>query len=338
MMKNNNASKFDPWQLQAEDFPFGGSPEEKLKFLVRYALLAPSSHNTQPWNFRLGQDEISLFIDPNRWLKVADADRRELYISAGCALENLLIAAEHYGYGHQVHYCPEPGNDNLAAVIKLTPRQGRRSPFREPGQFMAITERHTNHKIYKERPISQADLEFLQYGCNQDGVWLFITADAALKRRVDELIIRGDALLFANPAWREELGYWMGQGVFGASWLMSKMTQLAVTYVNLGQGVAKKDSELLMSAPALALLASEKDDRPSQIRAGQIFERVCLRAQGLGIRVQPMSQILEVPELKQELAGLIPVQELIPQHAFRLGYAEPEPEHTPRRPLEELLV
>jgi hypothetical protein len=203
---------------------------------------------------------------------------------------------------------------------------------------MAITERHTNHKIYKERPIPQADLEFLQYGSNINGIRLFITDDAAIKRQVDELIIRGDALQFANPAWREELGYWMGQGVFGASWLMSKMTQLAVTYVNLGQGIAKKDSELLMSAPALALLASEEDNRPSQIKVGQIFERICLRAQGLGIRAQPLGQALQLPELKQELARLIPGQALIPQHAFRLGYAEPEAEHTPRRPLEELLM
>jgi hypothetical protein len=93
-----------------------------------------------------------------------------------------------------------------------------------------------------------------------------------------------------------------------------------------------------MSAPALALLASEEDNRPSQIKVGQIFERICLRAQGLGIRAQPLGQALQLPELKQELARLIPGQALIPQHAFRLGYAEPEAEHTPRRPLEELLM
>jgi hypothetical protein len=58
----------------------------------------------------------------------------------------------------------------------------------------------------------------------------------------------------------------------------------------------------------------------------------------LGFNVQPMSQIIEVAELKAELIKLLPMPELYPQHLFRLGYAEPEKSHTPRRPIEEVLV
>jgi nitroreductase len=337
-MKKEYNPKLTPWQIQAEDFPLDGTWVDKLRFLLNYAILAPSSHNTQPWRFAIWPNEIGLFVDNSRWLKVADPDRRELYISLGCALENLLIAAEHFGYSHQTHYCPEPNNDELAVVIKLTPRQPNRSPFREPALFLAISERHTNHKVYKERPLPQADLDFLQFAAVEEGIHLYMTCDVAIKRQVDQLVIQGDALRFANPAWREELGYWMGQGVFGATWLMSKLTQLAVTYVNMGQGTAKKDSELLMSAPVLAVLASETNDRSSQIKVGQIFERISLRAQSLGIRVQPMSQVLQIPGLKAELAKLLPVPDLAPQHTFRLGYAEPEPEHTPRRLLEEVII
>jgi hypothetical protein len=67
--------------------------------------------------------------------------------------------------------------------------------------------------------------------------------------------------------------------------------------------------------------------------------------------IHPMSQILEVPEIKAELrelleipevkaevAKLSPEENVFPQQTFRLGYAEPEKEHTPRRPLEEVLV
>jgi hypothetical protein len=64
--------------------------------------------------------------------------------------------------------------------------------------------------------------------------------DPGIKRQVDDMIVEADAQQFADPAWREELGHWLGQGVFGAPWLMSKMSQLAVTYLNLGQGTAKK--------------------------------------------------------------------------------------------------
>lgn len=40
--------KTDIWNVQETDFPVTGTPEEKLKFVLNYAILAPSSHNTQP--------------------------------------------------------------------------------------------------------------------------------------------------------------------------------------------------------------------------------------------------------------------------------------------------
>jgi len=110
--------KVTPWQVSERDFPREGSSTEKMKFLLRYAILAPSSHNSQPWKFRIQDSEINIFTDKDRWLKVADADQRELYISVGCALENLLIAAEHFGYAHQEEYFPE-GEDSLVAVVRL---------------------------------------------------------------------------------------------------------------------------------------------------------------------------------------------------------------------------
>lgn len=255
----------------------------------------------------------------------------------GCALENLLIATEHFGYGHQVAYFPEPANEELVATVKFMPH-GEPSPFREPALFDTISNRHTNRKFYEERPIPQSDLQHLQNRCVEEGIWLHMTDDLEIKRKADELIIRGDTIHFSDLAFREELGYWIGQGLLGTPWLMSKMAQLTVTYMNMSKGQAKKDSEVLMSAPVLAALSSEVNNRESQVKVGQVFERVCLAATMLGIRVHPMSQILEIPELKTEVGKLIPKSDVFPQHTFRLGYAEPEKGHTPRRQLEEVLV
>jgi nitroreductase len=54
----------------------------------------------------IGDQSIEIYADESRWLKIADADKRELYISVGCALENLLVAAEHFGYKTEVDYFP----------------------------------------------------------------------------------------------------------------------------------------------------------------------------------------------------------------------------------------
>ena len=80
-------SSFEVWNINESDFPSDSShPREKLAFLLNYAILAPSSHNSQPWKFNVSDDEISLYADRSRWLSVADADKREVYISLGAAL------------------------------------------------------------------------------------------------------------------------------------------------------------------------------------------------------------------------------------------------------------
>ena len=336
-MKPKYNPQSTPWQIQGADFPQQGSRAEKLQFLLRYAILAPSSHNTQPWRFGIGENELRVYVDKSRWLKVADADQRELHVSLGCALENLLFAAEHFGYGHRVAYLPQESEDDLIATVILKP-DGKPAAFRPPELFEAIIARRTNHKVYDGRPIPQEDMAQLHACSIEEDVLLHLTDEAEIKRQVDEMIVQADAEQFADPAWREELGYWMGQGVFGTPWLMSKAAQLAVTYLNMGKGTAKKDSELLMSAPVLAVISTPSDDRASRVRAGQVFERVALMATAVGIRAHPMSQILEIPEFKALVAELIPTPDVTPQHTFRLGYAEPEEEPTPRRRLSQVLA
>ena len=66
--------------------------------MIAHAVRAPSGHNTQPWLFTVGSDHITISPDPGRRLPVVDPDDRELFISLGCAAENLRIAANHYGY------------------------------------------------------------------------------------------------------------------------------------------------------------------------------------------------------------------------------------------------
>jgi nitroreductase len=325
-----------PWQIDADEFPRQGDTRQKGTFLVRYALLAPSSHNTQPWQFAVRENEIRLYADKTRWLQVADADQRELHISLGCALENLLIAAEHFGYGHRVAYMPQAEKDLVATVTLIEDVQP--ADFRPAVLFDAIPRRRTNHNLFEERSVAPEIQARLQACCVTEGLTLHMTDDVDIKRRVDEMIVQADARQFADPAWREELGHWMGKGVFGTPWLMSKVSQLAVTYLNLGQGTAKKDSELLKSAPILAVISAADDGREAQIRAGQLYERVALMATALDLHVHPMSQILEIDEFKASVSELIPTPGVVPQHTFRLGYAASEGEHTPRRPLAEVLI
>src|SRR5690606_24599110 len=117
------------------------------------------------------------------------------------------------------------------------------APSRPTTLFGAITGRHTNHRPYDPRPAPSDVTAALEALAAEPGIEIHLTDDARGRERVDELTLEADAVQFADPAWRKELGYWLGQGVFGTHWLLSKAAKLAVSHLNLVRRVAKKDHE-----------------------------------------------------------------------------------------------
>src|SRR3712207_6590073 len=82
----------DPWNVSEEDFSESGQAEEKLRYLLNYAVLAPSGHNTQPWLFNVSGRAVELHADRTRGLPVVDPEDRALVISCGAALFFLRVA------------------------------------------------------------------------------------------------------------------------------------------------------------------------------------------------------------------------------------------------------
>ena len=113
--------------------------------LIEAAVRAPSGHNSQPWQFALGDDRITIAPDFSCRLSAVDPDNRELFISLGCALENLCLAAAHSGYAAQEHLAddgtvhialhqqPEPTKqpENEALYAQIPRRQ---TPFSPPNK------------------------------------------------------------------------------------------------------------------------------------------------------------------------------------------------------------
>ena len=327
-----------PWRLLPDRFPVMLPKQEQLKFLLQYAILAPSTKNTQPWGFSVGEDTIGIFADLSRWQPVADRGRRELYMSLGCALENLLVAIEDFGFAHSVKYHPHSTNDELAATVTVHPG-GDRSGYRTGLSLSSITERRTHHGLYANEPVTAASRERLLHCCGDLGLRIDLTEDTAIQARVIELNLHANEMEFADPAFRKELGYWVGQGVFGTPRVLAKLGQVLLSRVNFGRAIGKRNTAVLASAPLIGLIGANSDDRPTQVRAGQALERVWLHATSMGLALQPMSQALEIPALRAELGAVISDGGWIAQQVFRVGYPiRAVPRHTPRRPLDEVLL
>jgi hypothetical protein len=91
-------------------------------------------------------------------------------------------------------------------------------------------------------------------------------------------------------------------------------------HLDLGRRQGRRDTRALRETPIVGVLHSRRDDRESQIRVGQAYERLALLAKNRGLAVQPLSQLMEVAEIRRELQGLLPGPQTLPQHPFRLGY------------------
>lgn len=313
-------------------------PADPLERLVHFAALAPSWHNSQPWKFVLERDAIDVFADLSRWLRVADPERRELYLSLGCALESLLIAADYEGFGADARLFPVAGDDSYVCRVEIR-RGGPKRENAAADLLHAVPHRHTSHREFdRGRRVPEKDLAWLRGVADGGRLAFHLLGEDGARRALEALLARAEAKLLADPERRAELGRWIGSGALGTSWLSSKLEQFAVTRLAGARHFSQAEAARLFSAPHVALLSTRADAPADRVAAGQAYLRIALMAETRGIRAQPFSAPLHLAELRAEVAQLYGIGERRPQHLFRLGYAEPEAARTRRRALSEILV
>ncbi len=143
--------------------------------LVHYATLAASSHNTQPWIFKLEKNRIRILPDLSRRCPAVDPDDHHLYASLGCATENLLLAAE--AAGLKDHYSYDASTSGVNIDFKET------TPFRSP-LFEAIPERQCSRVEYDGSQLSAEQLQQLDKAGQGDGVSIILFTDGEQKEQV----------------------------------------------------------------------------------------------------------------------------------------------------------
>jgi hypothetical protein len=328
-----------PWKLREGNFPIGGTFSERARYLLRYAILAPSTKNTQPWKFVIHGNSIEIQPDLTRWLRVSDPDQRELHISLGCALENLIVAADHFGYVCEVTYGPREDSPRAVATVTIEPAAARAPRMRPAGLFEGLTSRQTIHSAFSARRISPAIRCQFAHLATDAEVRLLLTHERATMCALGALNADADIAEFGEIAYRRELADWVGRGVFGTPWTVSKLGQIALPHLNNGASTADRDRALMRNTPLLGLISTVDDTCASQVKAGQLFERLCLLATILGIAVHPMSQALQIPTLRTQVMRVSRETPFYPQHLFRIGYASSLPRrHTPRRAIERVIL
>lgn len=336
------------WDIKETEYPDLGETWEKLSFCLNYAILAPSSHNSQPWRFKLGLEEVKLYADRTRGLPVVDPEDRQLVMSCGAALYNLRLAIRHFGHLDDTYLFPDGTVRDLLALVQIG-RPGR-AAVEEHAMFAEITSRRTNRQQFESREVPCEILANLHRQAATEGADLLFISEPEARDRLVALICEGDCVQMSNPSFRRELAAWIHPArsatrdgipgyAYGLSELLDFTTPMYASVLrtfDLGNGIAARDRKLADGSPVLAVLTTEADTQAAWLSAGQALERVLLSAAAQGISASFLNQPIEVASLRPKLCE---AQSLpgFPQIILRLGYGQPI-KPTPRRHLRDTLM
>lgn len=330
--------------LQTREFPRSGTLEAQLRFLLEYAVLAPSSHNTQPWLWQIEFDEVTLRADRERAMPALDPQGRELIMSCGAALQHFRLAARYFGCATILQLWPEGEKSDLLARVRIV--HGREPTDDDKRLFEFITKRHTHRGEFEQRDLPAALLRQLQSEAESENATLHFAREARQRELLAELIERGDLVQNDDPNVRRDVADWIAVGderndgiptsVLGIDQLFSHFAPLTHRLFNQGDALARKDGEMARAAPVLAVLSTTGEGPKAWLDAGQALGRVLLRARSEQVWASFFSQPIQVDEAWLALRHIIGVHDY-PQLIFRLGYAAPV-SATPRRSVEEVVL
>jgi hypothetical protein len=317
------------------------TPSNQMVELVRYATLAANSHNTQPWKFVIRENVVEIHPDYTRRLPAVDPHDRELWISLGCALENLLLAAQTAGYAPEVVY---PDSQDFIR-INLTADTPQPSPL-----FEAIPRRQCTRSQYDGQPVAVGDFDQLQNLPLEPGAGLHFITNPARMESVVEYVNQGNLAQFADKAFMDELIAWIRfnkkeafasyDGLYSASsgnpqtprWL----GRMFVTGTK-PQQQADSDAKKLRSSSGAVIITCASDDKTAWVRTGQVYERLALKMTSLNIKSAFLNQPFEVSTLRGQFQSAMGLGSSLPQLLVRFGYADAMPQSL-RRPVEQVLV
>ena len=307
--------------------------------------MAPSGHNTQPWKFRPGTDRVDILPDFSRRTPVVDPDDHHLFVSLGCAAENLVIAANARGRPATLSVRKDEG-EGIAIRISLG-----RGASTDADLCDAIPARQSTRSEYDGQPLSETELRQLEKAAAMPGVDVaFITERPRLEQAL-QFIQQGNSSQMSNPAFVRELKEWIrynptaalkcGDGLLGKcsgrpgapDWLGPVIFDLAFKEKTENRKYARQ----LMSSAGLAVFVAEKEDPAGWIEVGRSFERFALQATLLGIRHAHLNMPIEVPEVRPAFADWLGIPGRRPDLVIRFGKAAPMPMSI-RRHLDAVIV
>lgn len=332
------------WEILPDDYPDQISTEAQLKFLLQYGVLAPSTFNAQPWACKINDNSVEVYLDKERLPTRSDQTGRFGYISLGCFIQNIEIAATYYGWQTNVAYHSESDQSRYVhiATIALT-KSGIKGSNQE--LFKAIPVRSTNRSPRLSRPLPDGldkqvselllpgiSLAWLDTSKQEDLINLSHTADIAVWSDVE---FRKEHVGWVRSNWTLKPDGMPGFGV-GVGNIPSLLARPVIMSSKFA-GMQAKKNEASLKQTASYLIFTAADGPAQWLDVGRSYEKIALYLASKGIALAPMGQFIEHIPTRQKLQELVSIQRS-PQLFCRVGYPSQSVRHSPRRSVDQIII
>ena len=279
-------------------------PREAILKIIEAGAQAPSGSNSQPWQFEISGDTVSVRMLPEKDHPVLNVRRGGTLIANGALLENIAIAADHEGFRARIDLFPEKDRTpNL--VARVTFESGGSSS--DAALYNAIWRRATNRKPYETGRLDGTMEEALRgviEKTDAGGIalqWIDTRKHIeALARAaaVNEAVMFGNAalrrLFFDELVWTEAEEKNRGGGLYlptmelapqqqsGLKLLHNRLLGAMLAALGIPRKIAAENAAQYACCAVYGAVSCGLDNRDF-VRAGRVIERAWLTATSLGL-------------------------------------------------------
>ena len=318
---------------------------DEASAILYYASLAPSGHNAQPWMVKaVSQREWIIGGDPARRLPAVDPQNRELLLSIGAFVENLVLAASAMGYEAETAVIGTTSAD--ADLVKISLNRGKQSRY----PLKRLASRRTVKQGLRPEEIRSEDVQALSEHLKDQLFYYPRGSEHATCIR--EAALESFRIQSSRDEAQKELADWIRFSNEDAKRHRDGLTTesmdirgLAGWYVRnfMDRGDVTKESfrkqgidlasKQVEQGGGWFIVTSEETSVAALIETGRKFERMALMAREKNIGIHPMTQCLEEKEGLEKIAANHSAR-VIPQFVLRVGYVDEYPDPVSlRRPV-----